>query len=768
MKMRYRFVLLSIALVAVLFFPSPGNILHPALAQSGNTTTYTGDYATAFPNPERGFHNRYEIINDPNVNPYASSATAGIAGFNPDLLDRTFSRAKADGDTIIHSYLHLDDFVNTHKLPQQLLDNLTSGLAAIRAAGLKIILRPAYVWNTTPYVPESRILGHIAQLNAVISANADVVLHLEAGYLGEWGEWHDDQYTDPFNRTEADTRYRVIQKIASTTPDSLPILIRYPLYIREVTTPSVMPAPAGTPPLTQTQMDRIGFHDDCFLSDSADMGTYDPNSWMGWFTIDQKRQWMYSLATSSGANKMVGGETCDSAGYDDSAGVNVQYYMGLLHYTEINEDYAPVNTNIWKAANLAASGNDPAETAFVRIKRKMGYRIRLVDATFPGSATAGGNFSFAADLSNDGYGSFIHGRPVYLVFQNGSSRFNIPLSDIDVRLWLTGANSIPTHNLTLPTNMPNGTYTLALWLPDPSSGLQSRPEYSVRFANLNTWDSTNGYNILSTGITISGGCTTNCPPTLTPTNTPNATSTPRPTATSVLATPTPGGTTTKIDSFVQATWNNKLNDLNQSVSWSMDSVYYGSTNPNYIVTDSGVSGQYYEEDINRNLTGVSTLDLRLSDWNSGTGSEQHWNVDLNDGADHTLSLSTYGTMTGTFQDFNIPLSAFGANLANVKYLRIIHKDGTYAVILYNAINLLGAGGTAVPTNTPLPATSTPQPTVQPPTNTSVPPTRTPQPTVQPPTNTPVVTNTPVPPTNTPTKTNTPVPPTNTPRSEERR
>src|SRR5689334_1693283 len=199
MKNKFR-ILLQLCLTAVLV----------ALAAQGATTavaqgvtTYTADYATAFPNPERGFHNRYEIINDVSVNDYASSATS-IAGFNPDMLDRTFARAKADGDTIIHSYIHLDKYQNTDVLPQALLDNLASGLAAIRAAGLKIVLRPAYVWDQSPSVPESRILGHIAQINAVISANSDVVLHLEAGYLGPWGEWHTSLYTDPFNREYAD------------------------------------------------------------------------------------------------------------------------------------------------------------------------------------------------------------------------------------------------------------------------------------------------------------------------------------------------------------------------------------------------------------------------------------------------------------------------------------------------------------------------------------------------------------------------------------
>ncbi len=886
-----KLLLAVLILLIVLLAPSAGAIRNALVANAHGamlTQSYTGDFATAFPNPERGYHNRYEIINDPTVNDYASSATS-IAGFNPDMLDRTFARAKADGDTLIHSYIHLDKYQDTDVLPQALLDNLQSGLDAIRAAGLKIVLRPAYAWSSSPTTPEARILGHIAQLNGVISANADVVMHLETGYLGPWGEWHTSIYTDPFNRTYADTRYRIVQKILSSTPSNLPLVIRYPIFIREMTTPSVMPAPAGTPALTQEQMDRIGFHDDCFLSDSADMGTYDNNSWMGWFDIAVKRQWMYDMITSIGTNKMVGGETCDSAGDDDAAGVNVQSQMSLLNYTEINEDYAAVNINIWKNANLAASGVDPAETAFVRIKRKLGYRLRLTDATFPTSATAGGTFAFSANLQNDGYAGIIKPRPLFLTFQSGSSRFDILLNDVDVRQWLSGANSISLHNLTLPSNMPNGTYKVALWLPDQAANLRSRPDYSVRFANQAMWDAGAGYNVLSTSITISGGCTTNCPtpipttavpPTATrtntpvpttavpttavpttavPTNTPAATAvpgttyeaeasantlaggavvaacspcsngqkvgyvgnnagtlqfngisapsagsytvtiyfvngdsgvrtaqmsvnggsavtlsfpvtgswttvstvtqtvtlnagssntikfsnttagswapdfdrivvnttgaTPAPTTavpttavptfapptnttiptfqpptntpvpttaipTTAVPTNTPGGAALSIDAFSDQTkWSNKLNDLNQSLSWSMDSLYYGTNPPGEIVMNSGGANQYYQENINQSLSGRSSLIVRLRDWNSGSGTEQHWNIVLNDGADHSVALSAYGTASGSYQNFTIPLSAFGANLANAKYVRIVHKDTTYAVLLVDAISV---------------------------------------------------------------------------------
>ncbi|WP_203708888.1 DUF4832 domain-containing protein, partial [Asanoa iriomotensis] len=467
------------------------------------TVTYQADLATAFPNPERGYHNRYEIINDPAVNDYVNAAS--IPGFNPDLLDRTFARARANGNTLIHSYVHLDKY-RTQALPQALLDNLGSGLAAVRAAGMKIVLRPAYTWDGYVSVDEAQILAHIGQLNAVITANADVVLHLETGYLGAWGEWHTGGLTNPSSVEEAPARYRIMKRIADTTPATIPLAMRYPIYIKEVVDPTSCVVPSGCT-LTQAQKDRIGFHNDCFLADYNDMGTYDNPSWMGWYYIEQKKQWMYDLATSAGHNKMVGGETCGSDGYNDAACVNAQTEMQKLNFTEINEDYAAVNTDKWKASQLAAAGNDPAETCFVRIKRKLGYRLRLLDATFPTTVAPGGGLSFTAHLNNDGWSGLVKTRPVYLVLDNGTNRYNLPLN-VDPRGWLAGPNTV-SATVSVPGGASAGSYKLALWLPDPSAGLQSRPEYSVRFANTGVWDAAKGYNVLSTAVTV-GACTGDC------------------------------------------------------------------------------------------------------------------------------------------------------------------------------------------------------------------------------------------------------------------
>jgi hypothetical protein len=561
------------------------------IAAAQSTQTYTGDFTTVFPNPERGFHNRYELVTDPNVNIYVTSASP--AGYNADEEDTTFSRAIADGDTLIHSYIHLDMWTTTATLPQEFLNSLNQGFANIRAAHVKAVVRFAYAWDSYPSVDIGIMLQHIQQVGPILTANADVIDHLEAGFLGMWGEWHDCAYCDWYQQPEAIQRYQLIEALLRNTSATTPIAIRYPLNYKEFVFPSTIdssgqvvstgvPACQGALPdnctLSQQEKDRLGFHDDCFLSDSADMGTYDNNSWMGWYDVSTKRSWMYSMLTSLGTYKEVGGETCNSNGNDTVS--ESQLEMSELHYTEINRDYAPVNVTFWQSTNVPAQGIDPAETLFTRFQRKLGYRFRLVDATFPVSATAGGNFTFAAHISNDGYGGLIHQRPVFLVFDNGSNRYNVPLTGLEPRQWLASAQSyqgvanttsIPTQTARLPTGMAGGSYRLSLWLPDASPSLQSIPSYSIRLANVGTWDSSTGLNVLATGVQInncSSGCT---PPPVTP---------PAPTLSSTSVTA----------SSVTLSWTS-VNDSNGGISYTVSrgstQVASGLTGTMY--TDSGLS-----------------------------------------------------------------------------------------------------------------------------------------------------------------------------------
>jgi len=274
--------------------------------------------------------------------------------------------------------------------------------------------------------------------------------------------------------------------------------MRYPMHIREIL--DELPVPANSTPLTQVQRDRLGHHNDCFLYDNSDRGTYARNNlWFGNQSLDQQKQYLFNMITSYGGNNMVGGETCSPA-IDRIA--DTQKEMAAANWTEINFDFWGDAINMWKRIWLPSGSNDPAEWEFDRISRKLGYRLRLIDATFPTSATQGGSFTISANLSNDGYASVVKKRNIFLVFDNGTNRYNIELANIDLRTWVSGSVNLSQQTVTLPLDMVPGTYKLAFWLPDAATNLQMQPSYCIRFANNDVWDSLKGYNVLSNTVVI--------------------------------------------------------------------------------------------------------------------------------------------------------------------------------------------------------------------------------------------------------------------------
>ena len=461
---------------------------------------YEGDFSSAFSNPERGYYKRADVTK--------SSDFSYVSDLNI---------------TIVHSYIPIYNYLNltkenpwneniTEKLPAVLLENLQTGLDAIRNAGLKVILRPAYAWDWTPPIAEhwNIIQNHLAQINNIISKNADIVMGLETGVLGPWGEWHSDGiYTDANSQKGADFRYELFKYILDITPDNLPVMLRYPYFIKEMRYLGVNP-PESQNNMTETQLYRIGYHDDSFMTDENDWGSYNPRQvWWGKLNGLKSnnisnamfRQWMKDEMYNSNGGMMMGGET----EWDDKATLKhensiaplrVLQEMSDMQTTYMSTDYNPKHIDLWRETNIPASDKgEPAETVYERIERRLGYRLRLIDAEFTTSQTAGGEFKIDFTIINDGFAGIIKGRPLYVVFDDGANRYDIFLYNTNVYCLTSEENKINAV-FELPEEMQKGVYTVALWLPDPAENLHARPEYSVRFANKNVWDNKKGYNKL--------------------------------------------------------------------------------------------------------------------------------------------------------------------------------------------------------------------------------------------------------------------------------
>lgn len=648
------------------------------------TTTYTADNSV-FPNPERGFYNRKDVV-----------------------VDRSFASLS---NTIVHSYVRIDAYKGGGDIGfnDSVMSGLRAGLNAIRADGKKVILRFAY--NFGDYVPsppyctnadatQATIVKHIGQVVSSLEPYKDVIMAFEAGFIGCWGEWHSSWYQGD---AEMPPKIAITQSMADTfnwsntgdasLPFTPPLAIRYPNLLRNLVNSS----------LSASAKNRLGSHQDCFLAS-------DPDDWGTWsrdpaYTPDQDKQFVGSI----GVDHLVGGETCNVS----SPRVNcptARTEMQLMHFTYLNEDYEANVIQVFKN-----------QGCFTEFQQKLGYRLRLSDATYPTSPGAGSSFNLQVNLANDGYASLVSGRPVFAVLDGSGGTFTFRLS-ADPRTWESGQPAAINESFTLPANMPSGAYRLSLWLPDKATNLRTDSRYSIRFANQNTWDASKGYNVLATNIQVGGGGGA----TSTPTRTPTATAT---------QTNTPTGPTSTPGSVSAYEAESSSNTLAGGAAVSACGPCSGGNKVGYVGNNSGTL-QF--NGVNASTAGSYTLTIYYTNGDSVSRSAT---VSVNGGAGTNVNFPVTGgwTTVGSVQT-TINLNA-GSN--TIKFSNATGWAPDFDRITVNTGPSPTATATPTRTNTPTGPTNTPTNTV-------------------PPTNTPTRTNTPIGPTNTPT--NTPVAPTATPTS----
>jgi uncharacterized protein DUF4832/uncharacterized protein DUF4874 len=385
----------------------------------------------------------------------------------------------AEQITQVMCVFYLSEF-KTGPISQAALDQFQQQADTIRAAGLKTILRFAYTQSpdgddAAPAV----VLGHLDQLRPYLERNSDVIAVVQAGFIGAWGEWW---YTQNFGNegtvTPADwaNRKAVVDKLLSVLPDDRMVQVRTPYYKR--TMYGLDPLPPGQA-YDGSANARVGHHNDCFLASPDDFGTYrDPDV-------------EYPYLAAETRFLAMGGETCNP-NPPRSECPTALHEMGLFHYSYMNIDYRQEVLDSWTSGGCMTD-----------VRRRLGYRFTLTEGTFPDSASPGGALPVRLTLTNHGWAAPYNPRPVNLVLRNTSTGavHGFPLV-ADARPWAPGQTVTVNRSISLPADLPAGTYALLLDLPDPSPGLSARAEYKIRLANNNLWEPATGYNDLRHTVSV--------------------------------------------------------------------------------------------------------------------------------------------------------------------------------------------------------------------------------------------------------------------------
>ncbi len=463
----------------------------------GQPVTVTYNASTEdFANPERGFM-QFTETSSTNYTPLDAT---GLAFWR--TLNQPFGADYTIYSTLGYRGFYLESFTNG-PISNAYLSAMQQDFDVAREAGVKFVVRFAYTHKDTPPfgdAPKNIVLQHIAQLKPILQANADVVAVLQMGFIGAWGEGY---YTDHFgfgSLTEQnwEDRVEVLNALLDAMPPERSVQVRVP-QTKQKAVYGVFALP-NSAPLTITEAwentpkARIGFANDCFLSSFDDQGTYE-NYDLNATGCDTCAFKPYFANDSQFVP--VGGETCiDWDPFSDCVeqpGGGAQQEMSRMHFSYLNAGWNNAVNNEW------VSGGCIEE-----IKQRLGYRLELQTAEYPTECRPGQTVSVKIDLKNKGFAAPFNPRLLRLLLRNTSDStiWYVDLPD-NPRSWLpTDQIHSIEHSLCLPMVMPAGNYELLLHLADPYPALSARPEYAIRLANENTWESGTGYNRLLHQITV--------------------------------------------------------------------------------------------------------------------------------------------------------------------------------------------------------------------------------------------------------------------------
>jgi hypothetical protein len=365
-------------------------------------------------------------------------------------------------------------------LSDAFLAQIQAALDRGRVAGVKFIPRFRYDSSAAGRdAPLALVLRHIDQVRPLLHTNKDVIVNVEAGFIGAWGEWHSSTNSltgRTFGGEVNDSTRAIVGALLKAVPTDRMIAVRTPRYKKQLMGDdrnlSAQEAFSGS------DRARIGFHNDCFLASPTDTGTYATGQ------RQAELGWLHNEARYVPHQ----GETCSAA-------------AAALPFIACENAIREMNHTNWRTLNIgwhpAVYKHWDANGCMGEIRRRLGYRFVLKSAKALRSLPAGGTLHLELDVANTGFATPLNQRPVELVLRevtSGRAHF-LPL-DADPRRWWNGETRNDIFNILLPAAIIAGEYELLMNLPDAAPRLRNDPRYSIRFANMGTWEESTGFNEL--------------------------------------------------------------------------------------------------------------------------------------------------------------------------------------------------------------------------------------------------------------------------------
>lgn len=383
-------------------------------------------------NPERGF--RLETAVD--VAMQKSAPTLQL-----DTLSQKYA---SDSVSLSQSYFYLTSLTDK-TLGEDDFATMQAYFDRMRHLGKKAVLRFAYEKDFNGRAPIGptleQALAHLDQLKPFLHENKDLILVVQAGVIGAWGEWHSSVHGLE-NSEEA--KKAILKKLLEVVPEDKDVQVRVPDYKNLL---------KDCPELYR----RLSFHDD-FIVIKPDR--WDGDMHEGTANFDQIVKESPYLAVDGelpwGFWSVGADPDSPSAGWIID-GMQAARRLFLQHFTSLSvihnykeqhpnrmfdEANAPeYSMRVWKKTLITPDslkkyhmpisdgyfqkkdGTEVARSVFDYVRDHLGYRIELQQLELPQLFKNGEEIRLNADFINRGFAGFNSKRPAcfVLIDENGQT-----------------------------------------------------------------------------------------------------------------------------------------------------------------------------------------------------------------------------------------------------------------------------------------------------------------------------------------------------------